>query len=112
MADPPDQGLQAAIAALWRDARPRALERVATLEDAVEALRADALDAEGATAATGEAHKLAGALGTFGMPDGTTQARAIERTLTAGATAADAPALAERVAVLRAVVEGGADAPG
>ena len=90
MADPPDQGLQAAIAAL----------------------RADALDAEGATAATGEAHKLAGALGTFGIPEGTIQARAIERTLTAGATAADAPALAERVAVLRAVVEGGADAPG
>jgi hypothetical protein len=110
--DPPDQSLQAAIAALWRDSRPRALERVATLEDAVDALRADALDADTAAAATGEAHKLAGALGTFGMPEGTTQARAIERALTAGATAADAPALAERVAVLRAVVEGGEDAAG
>jgi chemotaxis protein histidine kinase CheA len=110
--EPPDQGLEAAIAALWRDAKPRALERVAVIEDAVEALRADALDAAAAAEATREAHKLAGALGTFGMPEGTTQARAIERALTGGAASADAPALAERVAVLRTVVEGGSDAPG
>lgn len=80
------------------------------LEDAVSALGRGALDADGAAEATREAHKLAGSLGTFGMPEGTTQARAIERALAGGATPADAPALAERVTALRAVV--GADATG
>jgi HPt (histidine-containing phosphotransfer) domain-containing protein len=85
---------------------------VALIEDAVEALRADALDDDTASEATREAHKLAGSLGTFGMPEGTTQARAIEHALTAGAAPADAPALAERVAVLRTVVEGAGDVAG
>jgi HPt (histidine-containing phosphotransfer) domain-containing protein len=85
---------------------------VALIEDAVEALRADALDDATAAEATSEAHKLAGALGTFGMPEGTTQARAIERALTVGVGPGDAPALAERAAALRTVVEGGGAAPG
>jgi HPt (histidine-containing phosphotransfer) domain-containing protein len=109
--DPSKLGLEAAIAALWADARERALERVAIVEAAVRALGSDALDAEGAAEATREAHKLAGALGTFGMPDGTTHARTIEGTLAAGAAPADAPALAEDVAALRAIVEAGPDGP-
>jgi HPt (histidine-containing phosphotransfer) domain-containing protein len=107
LAEPPHEGLDAAVAALWRDAQPRALERVEVLEGAVAALAAGAIDAPLADEATREAHKLAGALGTFGMPAGTVHARAIERRLTEGAAAADAPALAEGVAALRAVVEAG-----
>jgi HPt (histidine-containing phosphotransfer) domain-containing protein len=83
---------------------------VQLLEDAVAALGRGELDTEGGAAATREAHKLAGSLGTFGMPDGTTQARAIERALAAGATPADAPALSERVAALWTTVQDGGPA--
>jgi HPt (histidine-containing phosphotransfer) domain-containing protein len=107
LAEPPHPGLDAAIAALWRDARPRALDRVATLESAVAALRDGALGADAAAEATREAHKLAGALGTFGMPAGSRHARAVEQRLAVGAGPGDAAALADEVAALRAVVEAG-----
>ena len=107
MAEPSSGGLDAAIAALWRDAQPRALDRVEVLEAAVAALAAGGIGAALAEEATREAHKLAGALGTFGMPAGTTHARAIELRLGAGAAPADVPELAEGVAALRAIVEAG-----
>jgi HPt (histidine-containing phosphotransfer) domain-containing protein len=107
LVEPPDEGLQAAIAALWDDAQPRALGRVEVLEAAVAALGAGTLDESAAVEATREAHKLAGALGTFGMPSGTARARAIELRLAEGATAADAGELAGEVAGLRAIVEAG-----
>jgi HPt (histidine-containing phosphotransfer) domain-containing protein len=107
LTEPPPESLEAAIAALWRDAQPRALDRVVVLEAAVAALRDGALDEPAAGEATGEAHKLAGALGTFGMPDGSTRARAIELRLAGGAGADDASELAEGVAALRAIVEAG-----
>ncbi|MEA2383190.1 MAG: hypothetical protein QOH72_3161 [Solirubrobacteraceae bacterium] len=109
MAEPDSEALDAAIAALWRDAQPRALERVEVLEAAVAALAAGAIGGALAEEATREAHKLAGALGTFGMPAGTTHARAIELRLGGDAAPADAPELAEGVAALRAIVEGGPD---
>jgi HPt (histidine-containing phosphotransfer) domain-containing protein len=105
--EPSDEDLDAAIAALWRDAKPRALERVDVLDAAVRALGAGALDGPAAEEATREAHKLAGALGTFGMPSGSVQARAIELRLAEGVTAADASELADGVTALRAVVEAG-----
>ena len=104
--------LDAAVAAVWRDAQPRALARVEVLEDAVAALLDGPLRGEAADGARREAHKLAGALGTFGMPAGTAHARALERALAAGATPDDAPALAAEAAALRAVVASGPDAPG
>jgi len=107
LAEPPPPSLDAAIAALWRDARPRALDRVATLEAAVAALRDGPLAADVGVEATREAHKLAGALGTFGMPAGTRHARTVEQRLAAGAAPEDAAALAGEVAALRAVVEAG-----
>jgi HPt (histidine-containing phosphotransfer) domain-containing protein len=107
VAEPPDEGLDAAIAALWGDARARALGRVAVLEAAVAALREGALEEPAAAEATREAHKLAGALGTFGMPDGTERARTIEQRLARGVTAADADELAGAVATLRAIVKAG-----
>jgi HPt (histidine-containing phosphotransfer) domain-containing protein len=107
LAEPSDADLAAAIAALWNDAQPRALARVAMLEAAVAALAGGALDDGAAAEATGEAHKLAGALGTFGMPDGTERARTIEQRLARGVTAADADELTGDVAALRAIVEAG-----
>jgi HPt (histidine-containing phosphotransfer) domain-containing protein len=107
LAEPSDADLAAAIAALWDDAQPRAIARVAVLEAAVAALAGGALDDATAAEATGEAHKLAGALGTFGMPEGTKRARAIEQRLAGGATPADADELAADVTALRAIVETG-----
>jgi HPt (histidine-containing phosphotransfer) domain-containing protein len=107
LAEPLNEGLDAAIAALWGDAQPRALARVEVLEAAVAALAAGAIGAPLAAEAEREAHKLAGALGTFGMPAGSTRARAIELRLAGGAGPADAPQLADGVAALRAIVEGG-----
>jgi HPt (histidine-containing phosphotransfer) domain-containing protein len=107
VAEPLDEGLGAAIAALWDDAQPRALGRVDVLEAAVAALGAGTLEEAAAADATGEAHKLAGALGTFGMPAGSARARAIELRLGEGVTAADAGDLAGDVAALRAIVEAG-----
>ncbi len=95
------------VAALWEEARPRTLERVATLEDAVASLMMGELDAASLDAARREAHKLAGALGTFGMPDGSTRARAIQLRLAGGAGADEADELAADVAALRAIVEAG-----
>jgi DNA-binding response OmpR family regulator len=102
-----EQGLDASIAALWLQARDRALGRVDVVEEAVAELLGGALDGDLGDRARREAHKLAGALGTFGMPDGTDHARALEMTLEAGARPADAPALAEHVTVLRRIVEAG-----
>jgi hypothetical protein len=62
------------VAALWIEARPRALERAA-LEDAVASLMASELGDEARDEARREAHKRAGALGTFGIPAGSTIAR-------------------------------------
>jgi HPt (histidine-containing phosphotransfer) domain-containing protein len=108
---PGDSGsteLDAAIAALWRDARPRALERVEVIERAAAALRRGDLSAELEEDARRDAHKLAGALGTFGMPDGTTHARAIELLLEGGATSRDVAEIEEHLAPLRAIVTAGA----
>lgn len=82
------------------------------IEAAVAALLAGPLEDDLATHARREAHKLAGALGTFGMPDGTVHARAVEQCLDAGAQTADAPALAAHATALRRIVEAGPAAPG
>ena len=107
MPETPDQSLEAAIAALWLDARPRAGARVDVVDAAVAALAAGTLDASAAERAAGEAHKLAGSLGTFGMPDATAHARTLERAFAAGPAPADAPALAAAVSGLRAAIAGG-----
>ena len=80
------------------------------IEAAVGALAAGRLDGEAAAEAAREAHKLAGALGTFGMPAGTTHARALVHALAAEPSAEDAPALAREAAALRAVVAAGTGA--
>jgi HPt (histidine-containing phosphotransfer) domain-containing protein len=107
LAEPPHPGLDAAIAALWHDAQPRALARVQALEEAVGALRAGPLEGDRADRARREAHKLAGALGTFGMPRGTDVARAVEHRLETGAAPNDAVSLAGQVGELRRIVEAG-----
>ncbi|QZZ19584.1 response regulator [Leptothermofonsia sichuanensis E412] len=80
-----DQARAAAIA-LWEQFKPSILERVATLEQAVEALTAGNLPEELGRAATAAAHKLAGSLGMFGFPAGTQLGQEIERWFQAAGT--------------------------
>jgi HPt (histidine-containing phosphotransfer) domain-containing protein len=103
----PRRDLEATIAALWRDAQPRVMARVEVVEAALAALRSGGLDAELADEARREAHKLAGALGTFGMPGGTDLARTVERRLEAGLCPDDESALAAEARELRRIVEAG-----
>jgi DNA-binding response OmpR family regulator/HPt (histidine-containing phosphotransfer) domain-containing protein len=102
-----EEALDASIAALWEQARERALGRVDAVEEAVVALLSGPVEADLAERARREAHKLAGSLGTFGMPAGTEHARALELRLEAGARPADAPGLADHVTALRRIVEAG-----
>jgi HPt (histidine-containing phosphotransfer) domain-containing protein len=99
-----DAALRASIAAIWDRGRERVLGRVDAIQDALEALRAGTLGDEVRAEARSDAHKLAGALGSFGMPDGTDHARAIEGALEDGAGPAEADDLARHAAALRDIV--------
>jgi HPt (histidine-containing phosphotransfer) domain-containing protein len=81
------------------------MARIETIERAVAALRVGALDPATAEAARREAHKLTGSLGTFGIPEGTRRARALELALEDGAGPADATRLEADAAALRRIVE-------
>jgi HPt (histidine-containing phosphotransfer) domain-containing protein len=66
------------IAELWRKNQPQILERIALLESAAAAARSGTLTDGQRTEAESMSHKLAGSLGMFGFPAGTTIARALE----------------------------------
>ena len=82
--------LQAAIAALWADARPRLMVRVEALEREPDPEKAVI-----------HAHTLAGTLGSFGLSEASDAAREAERAATAG----DRDALAAAARSLRAALE-------
>lgn len=69
---------RAAIAALWVSASERVLARITLIEDALGRLAADGADEEALQEATGESHKLAGSLGTFGVAEGSRIAKELE----------------------------------
>jgi len=97
---------RAAIAALWVGAQGRVLDRIATIDAAVAALAAGTVQDAGTHAAgAGEAHKLAGSLGTFGLPEGSRLAKELELLLEGDAPSADEAA--RLAAALRAAVEAG-----
>lgn len=98
---------RAAIAALWVGARPRVLDRIGSIDVVIEGLAADTPAPEAVAVAAGEAHKLAGSLGTYGMPDGSRLAKELELLLEQPAGPADAPDAARLSAELRAIVETG-----
>lgn len=99
--------LGAALAALWQRSVPAFLDRVAAVERGVAALRHGEFTPPLREEAEREAHRLVGALGTFGVPEGSRLARELERAFAAGATTD--PTEAERLvgvaAELRRVVE-------
>ena len=75
------QQTQAAVAKIWQRAQGKALDRIAVLEQAAQALQVNQLDGALHEQARQEAHKLAGSLGTFGADEGSQLARQIETLL-------------------------------
>ena len=65
-----DERLAGALDATWTRGREAQLRRVTLLERAIVALMAGALEDDERHLAIGEAHKLAGSLGSFGLDEG------------------------------------------
>jgi len=80
-----------AIYQVWRRVKPKALQRIETIEQGANAV-SDGNNPEQRRMARTEAHKLAGSLGTFGYRYGSQLARAIEQLLTG-----DAPLLEDEL---------------
>jgi CheY-like chemotaxis protein len=103
----------AALAAPWEKFREGTFRRVAVLDEAALALREGRLDGDVRRAAEREAHKLAGAAGTFGFAQATRLAREAEQMLK-GTDALDGPQvqrLGELTTALRRELERPIGAP-
>ena len=91
------------LSRIWQKSLPMVQDRVARLEACTAALAEGALTPENRTQAADLAHKLAGSLGMFGLPEGTEIARAMEHMLDAEA-AIDLARYSAYAARLRALV--------
>lgn len=97
----------AGIAAVWARFREPTLARIDVLDSAAMALLDGALTNEQRLDAQREAHKLAGAAGSFGFPRSSQIARQLEERLSLGGlTPADAVPMAEQLVALRTDLEG------
>lgn len=94
-----DETREAAIA-LWDKFKPPMLQRLASLEQAVDALRSGPLPEPLRQSALADAHKLSGSLGMFGFAAGSRLAQAIEQGLNPAA-----PAAVNQLAVLVAALQ-------
>jgi diguanylate cyclase (GGDEF)-like protein len=99
--------LNASIAELWQRFAPVMRRRLAALDEAAMAAIENRLDESTRRTAEGEAHKLAGSLGTFGAPHGSEAAREAELMLEGSAplTTAQVLRLSELVERLRAEID-------
>jgi len=102
-----------ALAALWTKFRDGTFRRLAVLDDAALALREGRLDDKLRRAAEREAHKLAGAAGTFGFAEATRLAREAEQMLEGSdpLDASQVQRLGELAAALRRELERPVGAP-
>ena len=110
----PRADVAAAVSQLWARARGAMLQRVEVLERAARAAADGRLNGALRQQATDEAHRLAGALGTFGLPEGSRIAREAETRFGGGQflKPMDGAELATLTARLRQAIESrAADAP-
>jgi HPt (histidine-containing phosphotransfer) domain-containing protein len=98
--------LQEMLQAMWKTSHPAILERFQTIRDAEKMLAAGSLDDGARKNAESAAHKLAGVLGTFGLPQGTQLASQIEALLASSSPldATHSGALARQLDQLEAVI--------
>ena len=103
----PRENVAAAVGQLWARARGAMLERVDVLDRAARGAADGRLTGVLRQQATAEAHRLAGALGTFGVPEGTRLAREAETRFGGGnfLKPADGTELADIAARLRRAIE-------
>ena len=99
--------LEEAVRVIWERRRTHVVDRIGAIERAAGALDQAALDECLREEAHGEAHRLAGAVGSFGFAEASAMAREAEQMLAAGVTvrAADAARLGELAAGLRRALE-------
>lgn len=105
--DPEPPGLAEALTRLWSQFLPQMYDRVTAIEKAAKPLGNGTLSDAEREEANAAAHKLAGILGSFGLPEGTILAREAETLCSCGPDAApEASArLTEIVALLRNEIE-------
>jgi putative two-component system response regulator len=97
------------LAGIFRAHEDDFRRHITSVEQAVAAIAAGRLEGPLRAAATRDAHKLAGSLGTFGLPRGSELACWLEQRLASDARlkASDAPRLAECVRALRSEIDDG-----
>ena len=102
------------ILKLWERYRPLCMERLGVIEEAHAAALSTALDDEARRNAESAAHKLAGALGSIGLPEGSVTAAEIEALLQPGSILADVQLLrlSELLANLRSQLTRGPSVQG
>jgi HPt (histidine-containing phosphotransfer) domain-containing protein len=76
----PQQKLHAMLAGIWERSKKTVSERIEILREAQVLAAKNGLDKPARMRAVDAAHKLAGVLGTFGLPRGTELAREAEET--------------------------------
>ena len=97
------------ILKLWERYKPLCLERLGVIEEARTAASSTTLNDEARGKAESAAHKLAGVLGSIGLPEGSKIASEIEALLQPGGTLAPGQLLrlSELVTNLRSQLTGG-----
>ena len=88
MSEPPDSNareMEELLHSLWTKNYGLLQERLKLIRDAYDRLATGSLDQQTRTDAESAAHKLAGILGTFGLPQGSALASKIETALAASA---------------------------
>ena len=104
------EGIENALAEVWRHSGPLLQERLAAIELAIGELSGRSAEPTVVEAGREQAHMLAGVLGTFGLDRGTVLARDLEEHLGRPRAGDEADRLADVAAELRAVVDGATEA--
>lgn len=102
---PPEFKVMAAVAALWQDFQPSLTERMMLFEQAIEQLQAGSLDPVVQQDAKAAAHKLIGSLGSFGLLEGSSIAREIEKLLQSEIEPRLGVQLSQQITALKQAIE-------
>ncbi len=100
----PNPALPAALQRLWEKYLPEISRRISVLDQAVSHLEASALTSQLRMEAHEAAHKLAGTLGTFGHPQGSQDALALEEAFASSIAMRNITELRSRVIALQQIV--------
>ena len=98
------QKMREVLAGIWERHKPEMEERLAVLERASQVLDERDLTPKERSDAVYAAHKLAGALGTFGRADGSEIARSLERFLEGGGPPDSG--ISDAIARLQTIIDG------